>query len=49
MTWKQEPYKSAKVLTGNKTTALILINLIGQVKEMGLIEYNKLTIIKQKS
>jgi len=39
MTWRQEPYKSAKRLTGNKTSALILINLIGQVKSIGLTEY----------
>lgn len=39
MTWKQEPYKSAKRITGNKAAALVLINLIGQVKAMGLTVY----------
>lgn len=39
MNWKEEPYRSAKQITGGKTTALILINLIGQVKAMGLTVY----------
>ena len=36
--FKVEPYRSAKQITGCETKAYELVNLIGQVKEMGIID-----------